>query len=168
MDAAAIVSRLEGFPAVLDALLLGLPDADWRWRPAKGGWSILEVVNHLVDEEVEDFRLRTRSTLEDPQREWPNLDPEAIVVSRGYQERDPRESLGRFRAERARSIEWLRTLSSPRWENLRERPGTRALHAGDLFASWVAHDARHLEQIAKRLHRLAARDGAPYEVGYAG
>jgi hypothetical protein len=42
------------------------------------------------------------------------------------------------------------------------------MRAGDLLASWAAHDARHLEQIAKRLHGLAARDGTPYSVAYAG
>jgi hypothetical protein len=167
MDVGALVARLAGLPAALDALLAGLPDRDWRWRPPEGGWSILEVVNHLADEEVEDFRARLRSTLEDPTRPWPSFDPEGAVVSRRTNERDPRESLARFRAERERSLAWLRSLVAPAWENTYAHP-KRAIRAGDLLASWAAHDARHLQQVGKRLYALAVRDGAPYSVGYAG
>lgn len=168
MDAAALIARLAPFPDTLDALLARLPDADWRWRPAEGGWSILEVVNHLVDEEVEDFRARVRLVLEDTAKEWPPLDPEGIVVSRRYQERDPKESLRRFRDERAASLAWLSGLVAPKWETTKSHPRAGKLSAADLLASWAAHDARHLQQIAKRLHGLAARDGAPWSVAYAG
>jgi hypothetical protein len=167
MDVPAILSRLESFPSVLEALLAPLSDAAWRQRPNARGWSILEIVNHLVDEEVEDFRARTRSTLEDPARPWPSFDPEGVVTTRRYQDRDPRESLARFRAERARSMAWLRSLADPAWDGSQERGG-RTVRAGDLFAAWGAHDVRHLQQLAKRLYELAARDGAPYSVGYAG
>ena len=37
-----------------------------------------------------------------------------------------------------------------------------------LDASDLPPDALHLAQIARRLHALAVRDGAPYTVGYAG
>jgi uncharacterized damage-inducible protein DinB len=168
MDADALIARLAPFPGTLDALLAKLPEADWRWRPAEGGWSILEVVNHLADEEAEDFRARVRLILEDATQPWPPLDPEAIVVSRRYQERDPRESLRRFRDERAASLAWLCGLVAPKWDTSKTHPRAGTLTAGDLLASWAAHDARHLQQIAKRLHGLAARDGAPWSVAYAG
>ena len=168
MNADALIARLAPTPDVLDALLAKLPDADWRWRPAEGGWSLIEVVNHLVDEEVEDFRARVRLILEDATREWPPLEPDANVVARRYQERDTKESLRRFRDERAASLAWLRGLVAPKWETAKTHPSARTLTAGDLLASWTAHDARHLQQIAKRLHGLAARDGAPWSVAYAG
>ena len=167
MDAPALIERLAPFPAALAALLRDLPDADWRWRPADGGWSILEVVHHLVDEEVDDFRARLASVLEDPRRPWAKLDPEGIVTSHRTNESDPDQVLRRFREERERSLAWLRSLRSPRWDAAYEHP-KGAITAGDLLASWVAHDARHLQQIAKRLYALAARDGAPHRVGYAG
>lgn len=167
MNANALIGRMEVFPAALDALLARLPADDWRWRPPEGGWSLVEVLRHLLDEEVEDFRTRVRSTLEDPSRPWPALDPEGIVTERRYQEADPAETLRRFREERAASVAWLRGLAAPRWENAYAHP-RGPLTAADLMASWAAHDARHLGQIAKRLHALAARDGAPGSVGYAG
>jgi DinB family protein len=168
MNADALIARLAPFPDTLDALLAKLPEADWRWRPAEGGWSLLEVVNHLVDEEVEDFRARVRHVLFDPSGPWPALDPEGVVVSRRYQERDPGESLRRFREERAASLAWLRGLVAPDWTRSKPHPRVGSLAAGELLASWAAHDARHLQQIAKRLHGLAAKDGAPWSVAYAG
>lgn len=168
MDAAALIARLERLPGTLEALLAGLPLADWRWRPADDKWSILEVVGHLVAEEIDDFRARTRMTLEDPEREWPTFDPEKVVRERGFQDLDPAATLVELRREREQSLAWLRTVVAGPWDNVKHHRKYPPITAGDLLASWAAHDARHLEQIAKRLHGLAARDGSPYQVGYAG
>lgn len=168
MDAHALIARLERLPAALDALLVGLPEADLRHRPPAGGWSIVEVLGHLLAEETDDFRPRLRLTLEDPFQPWPRLDPERTVEERRFQEAAPADLLRGLREERARSVAWLRALPAPRWDLAHQPPKPPPLCAGDLLASWAAHDARHLEQIAKRLHALAARDGAPYDVGYAG
>src|SRR5262245_28797663 len=140
MDVAALLARLERLPDVLETLLRGLTPEDWRWRPETGGWSILEVVNHLVAEEVDDFRTRTRSTLEHPERDWPPLDPEGAVTAGRFQERDPAESLARFRQERTRSLAWLRTVADGPWERAHTFRHL-TLRAGDLLASWAAHDA---------------------------
>lgn len=168
MDVPALLARMERLPDALDAMLSHLPAEDWRWRPASGGWSIVEVVGHLVAEEVDDFRTRLRHLLEDPSRAWAPLDPEAAVRAGDFQRLDPAATLARLRHERAISVAWLRTLAAAPWDNARPTPHHGPLHAGDLLASWAAHDARHLEQLAKRLHGLAGRDGAPYAVGYAG
>ena len=42
------------------------------------------------------------------------------------------------------------------------------MRAGDLLASWCAHDALHLRQVAKRLHQLTDAQAGDFEVGYAG
>lgn len=168
MNVAALLARLERLPDTLEALLAGLPEADARWRPPEGGWSIAEIVGHLLHEEAHDFRARLRSLLEDPARAWPALDPVAAVQEGGFQERAPAELLGRLRAERGASLAWLRGVASGPWTNVRAMKQGPPLHAGDLLASWAAHDARHLQQLARRLHGLAVRDGAPYSVLYAG
>lgn len=168
MDAAALVARMERMPDALEALLSGLPEADWRWRPPEGGWSILEVLGHLAWEETEDFGARLSSTLADPTREWAGIDPEGTVARERFNERDPLETLRLFREERGRTLVWLRGLPSPRWDAKKVHPKMGALAAGDLMAAWAAHDARHLQQIARRLYALAARDGAPYSIEYAG
>ena len=39
------------------ALVEGMPEEQARWRPDAASWSVLEVINHLCDEERSDFRV---------------------------------------------------------------------------------------------------------------
>src|SRR5512142_3171990 len=58
------VALLERTPAVLDALLRGLPDAWTRSNEGDNTWSPFDVVAHLVDGERTDWMPRTRLILE--------------------------------------------------------------------------------------------------------
>lgn len=169
MNVAALIDRLERFPPVLTALVGMVTPEQARLKPASGAWSILEIVCHLGDEETDDFRARLRMTLEDPTIVWPKTDPEAAARDGRYNERDLRHELDRFIRERGESVKWLRSLAAPNWNNTVVRSG-RTMRAGDLMVSWVAHDALHIRQTAKRLYELAAADGQPEGFGtrYAG
>jgi hypothetical protein len=147
-----------------------LPSEHARFKPPTNAWSILEIINHLADEDADDFRARLKSTLDDPTRPWPLTDPEGWAVTRNYQDRDLAESLDRFERERAESIRWLRSLDNPDWTKAYIHPRHGPVYAGELMVSWPAHDALHIRQIAKRLFELAAREGEPgkFGVGYAG
>lgn len=168
MTPTLLISRLERFAAVLPPLVADLPDEDARFKPPTGAWSILEITCHLADEEVEDFRARLRLTLEDPTQDWPPIDPEAAARDRHYNAQNLTHTLDRFARERTASIAWLRSLSNPDWDRAFVHKKFGPQTAGMLLASWAAHDALHLRQIAKRLFELAARDGAPHTTGYAG
>jgi hypothetical protein len=162
-----LIARLERFPRALAAVLEGLSPEDATWHPSGGGWSIAEVVGHLVLEETDDFRVRLASVLENPAKPWPKFDPEGAVKAGGFDAHGIRELVAEFTARRAASVAWLRSLPTMDADATYVHPRGN-LRAGDLLASWAAHDARHLEQIAKRLHGIVKRDGAPYDVGYAG
>lgn len=168
MNFEALIVRLEAFGSTLPAVVAGVTDEDARWRPASGAWSILEIVSHLVDEEVEDFRQRLKLTLEDPGRPWPGLDPEGAARDRRYNDRVLDEVVRKFTTERRSSITWLRSLREPDWDSAYIHPKFGPISAGMLMAAWPAHDALHLRQMAKRQHEMAARDGAPYDTRYAG
>jgi hypothetical protein len=60
--------------------------------------------------------MRLRLVLEDPNREWPKIDPERAAVERAYNSRDLAESLDRFASARRKSVGWLRGLKTPNWE----------------------------------------------------
>lgn len=167
MNLGAILARMARFPDVLDALLAGVSDDGARWRPDGEGWSLVEIVDHLVDEEEVDFGPRLRVVLEDPSRDFEPIDPEGAVASRRDQERDLRSALASFRALRGASVAWLGSLEDADWDAEKQHPHIGTLSAGDLLASWADHDALHLRQLAHRLHRLAERDSG-YDVSYAG
>lgn len=169
MNAESLVRRLAAFPATVQSLATGLSEDDARWKPASQHWSILEVCCHLLDEERDDFRVRLELLLRDPDANWPPLDLKDVATRRDYNSRDMTSTLGSFATERARSVKWLNSLpAQTNWNLTKTHPSLGALSAGSLLASWAAHDALHLRQIAKRLHELAARDGGTHAVGYAG
>lgn len=168
MDAAWFIDRLEAFGPVPTALLATIDQTAAKWRPSEGEWSLVETVCHLVDEELEDFRMRLRLTIEDPAAEWPPIDPEGVAVERAYLERPLGVMLSQFAAVRRESVAWLRSLPEIDLAIQNVHPRFGSMQAGDLLASWCAHDALHLRQLAKRLHQLAELHGEPYCTQYAG
>src|SRR5215213_9635492 len=111
-----VINRMRANAAAIAALAHDVDDAQARWKPSAEAWSLLEVVNHLYDEEREDFRARIDYVLHRPGEQPPPIDPEGWVTARAYNQRDPRESLDAFLRERAASLEWLRGLHEPNWD----------------------------------------------------
>ena len=147
----ALRDRLRAHADVFSGLVRGVGAEQARWKPDPAQWSILEVVNHLADEEVEDFRARLDATLHRP-GEWPPIDPQGWPASRRYDDRDIGESLERFLGARADSLAWLSALADPDWTLAYQHPSIGPISAGDLLTSWVAHDHIHIRQL-NRLHR---------------
>ena len=71
-----ITRSLSASGAAIRELAKALSPEQARWRPAPGQWSVLEVLNHLCDEEREDFRQRLDLLLHHPGEPWPPVDPE--------------------------------------------------------------------------------------------
>lgn len=123
MSAAALIDSLERFAGVIPAVVAGLSDADARWKPPDGAWSVLEVVTHLADEEAEDFRARLQHILSGADGPWPPIDPEGWAVQRRYNDGDLAEVTNRFIHERRASITWLRSITVPLAAGPRRGPG---------------------------------------------
>lgn len=168
MDLNAMLASMDSFPAMLASAVAGLSAEQVRWRPPSGAWSVLEIVCHLADEEAEDFRVRVLSTLEDPTKPWPSIDPEGAVIERRSNEKELAQEIGRFTRERADSMRKLRALSDPDWQKTYHHPTVGDLRAGDVMTSWAVHDMLHLRQIAKRRFELLGQSGAGYSTAYAG
>lgn len=151
------------------ALVEGVSNEQARWKPDAESWSILEVVNHLADEEREDFRTRLDTILHHAGQQPPPIDPQGWVTSRGYNQRDLKESLDRFPAERQQSLAWLRGLEAPDWTITVLGPGGGwVIRGGDMAAAWVAHDLLHLRQLVELHWAWTQRAVAPYVTQYAG
>lgn len=164
----AIINQMEANAAAIDALCRSVSDAQARWKPDAESWSLLEVICHLHDEEREDFRTRVNLTLHEPQTDWPPIDPQGWVKSRDYNSRNLAVMAQKWQEERAQSLDWLRHLHEPNWGISRPTPWGRTLSAGDVMASWLAHDHLHMRQL-NELHYLWHRHiSAPLNVEYAG
>jgi hypothetical protein len=152
---------------IIRALIRGVTPAEARFKPNPESWSVLEVICHLDDEEREDFRQRLDIILHRPTETWPPIDPVGWVTARRYNERNLVETLDSFLAERAKSLTWLKSLATPNWEAEYIAP-FGSIKAGDMFASWVAHDTLHMRQLMELRHGRILSLTEPFDVRYAG
>ena len=168
MDARTIIHALARNAFAIGGIVAGVSDEQARWKPTASDWSILEVINHLYDEEREDFRTRVDFVLHRPGEDPPGIDPEGWVSERSYNERDLAESVQRWLAERRQSVAWLESLSDANWESAYDHPLGFRLRAGDLLAAWLAHDFLHLRQLTELHYAWAREQSKPFTLDYAG
>lgn len=162
-----VTNQMAANAKAIEALLRGVSDAQASWQPNDESWSLLIVICHLLDEEREDFRRRVDYTLHRPGEEWPAIDPQGWVISRGYASRDLRETLNAWLDERAQSLEWLATLQGANWNAEKQAPWG-VMRAGDVMAAWLAHDHLHIRQINELHYAYHKAHSEPYSVEYAG
>ncbi len=148
--------------------LQGISDKQARWKPGEDKWSILEVINHLHDEEIEDFKKRLGLTLNTPDAPWPPVDPERWVVERNYNERSLVESLSSFLNERESSLLWLNGLASPDWRATHRHPKMGPMTAELILVNWLAHDLFHIRQLNDLHFAWLKRTVAPVSLEYSG
>ena len=151
----------------VNKLAKGISPEQARWKPDPDSWSILEVINHLLDEEIRDFRVRLEITLFTPIENWPTISPLRWVTERRYNDRDLEESVSGFLAAREDSLSWLSTLQSTDWEASYDAPWGK-IRAGDLIASWVAHDMLHMRQIVELHWAYVTFRTGTFRTDYAG
>ena len=168
MDVLWMINRLERIPGSLAALLADLSTDDARWRPSESDWSILEIICHLIDEDLDDFGTRLRMTLEAPEAEWPEIAPSAAAKTRGYRDRDLRTMLHQLLAVRRTEVNWPHTVADHDFFIEKSQPEFGTIRAGDILAAWCAHDDLHLRQIARRLHEMTTHKAAPFATDDAG
>lgn len=150
---------------VIQHLVQAVPETQAIWKPSSKEWSILEVINHLADEEREDFRQRFDLMLHQPTTDWPKIDPAAWVTEHSYNTRNLLESSKRFLQERNTSLDWLKGLNEVNLEHLYHHPSGRTLRHADFLASWLAHDLLHIRQITRLHYQYLQKD---FKIDYAG
>jgi hypothetical protein len=168
VDLDFFLARLAANADAIAALTLGISEAQAHWKPTLGEWSIVEVVNHLADEEREDFRTRLDFTLNRPDVDWPPIDPEGWVVERAYSARTLAESRDRFLAERRASLAWLEDQASAAWGSAHQHPVLGSFTAADVLGAWLAHDSLHIRQLNELQWRLLAERVSRQATDYAG
>jgi len=167
MDLDFFLTQMTIHSEAIRSLTISLTTEQGRWKPDPESWSILEVINHLYDEERLDFRVRLNLILHHPDQPWPPIDPKGWVTERDYNLRDLAPSVDDFLKEREKSIAWLKGLENPDWQATVRVPFGE-FSAGDIFTAWVAHDILHMRQMVE-LHWAYLVDAAePFKVNYAG
>ena len=142
------VDLLRRTPAVVSALLVGVPDA-WTTTPdVAGGWRPRDVVGHLISAEIDDWIPRAERIVADgTSKPFDPFDRFAHV------ERDVDVPLDRlvahFAALRAQSLAHLDELVTDEWDLARRglHPSLGEVTLRELLATWAVHDLDHVSQI---------------------
>lgn len=167
MEFKVLYQELVNSTEMIRSLLAGIDQNQAQIKPSSGKWSILEVICHLYDEEREDFREHLDFILHRQHEEWHPISPLAWVKLRKYNEQNFKPMQSKFFTEREKSLEWLKKIRNSDWNTIYKSRG-RSMRAGDMFASWVAHDNLHVRQLVELRRFHIEKATKPYRIAYAG
>ena len=126
------------------------------WKQAEDKWSLLEIICHLCDEEVADFRARVLNILSNPAEPFKTIDPGGWVKQRNYNKQNYEMKMQQFLNERNISIEFLKTQEKANWDNVHQHPTLGAMSAKFMLTNWISHDYLHIRQIVKLKYEYLA------------
>ena len=167
MEFKILYQELTQSTEIIRTLLVGISQEESQKKSQPNAWSILELLCHLYDEEREDFRARLALILERDKKEWPGIDPQNWVTMRKYNQQDFIATQANFFEERKKSLDWLKSYVKANWDISYTSPfGT--MTAGDMFASWIAHDNLAIRQFVELRRSRIEEITKPYDITYAG
>jgi hypothetical protein len=146
----ATTAVLERTPAVLDAMLRGLPDAWTRSNEGEKTFSPFDVVGHLIHGEKTDWIPRAQIILEHGEsRPFDRYDRFAQERESAGQTLD--QLLDEFARLRRENLATLRgwNLHAAAFDRRGTHPILGTVTLGQLLATWAAHDLTHHHQIAR-------------------
>ena len=160
-DTHAVLHRM---PAIVSALLAGVPES-WTETPdVAGGWRPRDVVGHLISAEIDDFIPRIERILEDgTSKPFDPFDRFAHV------QRDvdvPLDRLvERFAELRGQSLARLAELVAEEadLERRGRHPSIGEVTLRELLATWAVHDLDHVSQIFAGMAGSHAPDVGPWK-----
>ena len=167
MEFDTLYRELENSAEMIRSLLAGISQEEARVKPTPDTWSILEVTCHLHDEEREEFRARLQNILRGQNVEFQVINPQGWVTERKYNEQNFDEMQRSFFAERAKSLEWLQSLTNTDWE-ITHTDQYGSVTAGEMLSAWVAHDNLHIRQLVELRRARIEKITQPYLIEYAG
>jgi hypothetical protein len=165
MNDTSIIHLLEHNGAIFTTMLSGISPEMFTWKPAPEKWCLLEILCHLYDEEIYDFKPRIKHVLQNPDNPMPAIDPVKWVTEHKYMEQDYQRILNLFIEERSNSIKWLQTIKDPAWHSYYVHPKFGNMSAFMLLTNWLAHDYLHIRQITSlKYHylQLQTRESLSY------
>ena len=139
---------LSDLVAEVARMVSGLDDATLRRHEREGKWSMLEVVQHLVDTEL-IYGYRVRMILAHDMPAIEGYDQDAWARSLRYNDGDIRDALDELRVLRKRNLRLLRSLGNDELERYgmhAERGPESVRRIAQLVA---AHDLVHRRQLAR-------------------
>lgn len=167
MNPSEIIIQLESGLEVFAGLFTGISTEHITYKPSPDKWCLLEIVSHLYDEEVYDFKPRLKKILAGDHN-WEPIDPQGWVVSRNYMNNNFHKTLNNFLEERKKSADWLNNIEVTDWNVKAVHPKFGEFSAYQMLCNWLAHDYLHIRQINGVKYQMLQSSLKKDELGYAG
>lgn len=153
-DERTLLSRYLQGPTALEQAVAGLSDVDLDVSPSQGGWTIRQIVHHVVDGD-DLWKICIKAALGNEAGEFTlkwywDLSQDEWAERWGYAHRPLDVSLALFRATRAHVAELLEQVPDgwSRSVSVRTPQGTERLSVRAVVEMQADHVAHHVERIA--------------------
>jgi hypothetical protein len=147
-----VISVLTRTPAVVNALLRGLPTVLVRSNEGNDTWSAFDIMGHLIFLERTDWMPRVRIVLENGEAR--PFDPvDRFAQLKENQEKSLEHLLDDFAGLRRDNLAALQALELQP-EDLTRRgthPALGVVTLSELLSTWAVHDINHLHQLSRVL-----------------
>ena len=157
------LAQLDRTRAGVIAATMGLSEAQWKFKPEPGRWSVAEVLEHIELAEDMLFEHTSKKVMQAPagkvDRDYKSVDQMVLsaIADRTHKARapeplmpkgrgSPQEALDHFLSSRERTMEFLRVTPDLR-EHVVDSPLGQPLDAYQWLLFISAHSERHTKQI---------------------
>ena len=145
-DFSTMVASLGAMPSKVTDIVTQVPQAAWRHKPARGGFSLLEHICHLRDIDNDGYRVRVERMLVEERPSLVDIDGGALARERDYQSQDLMGALSAFTATRRETAARLARLTPEERQHTGLMAGKEITVEG-LAGAMQAHDSEHLDQL---------------------
>lgn len=104
-DEATLIETLEENTETFVRFLKDIPEEKWNYRYAPEKWSILEMIQHIIDTE-RIFQYRALCFSRNEHQPLPGFDHDIYVLNSGAEDRNPEDLIEEFKVNRQSGI-WL-------------------------------------------------------------
>ena len=155
----AALAILRSTPATLRSLVAGVPDATLL-APVDEGWSVRDVIGHLVDTNSGVIVVRIRRIVEEDHPYIRSIDAPARLEAGGYRSRTVGSLLDELAQKRGEELAWVLAQPLEALERTGEHDEAGEISALDQVYQWAWHDLDHLKQAVEMLkHPMPPRMG---------
>jgi uncharacterized damage-inducible protein DinB len=158
----ATLATIAGTPSALRALVGGLPPEALEAEDA-GGWSVRQVLAHLLDS-CGRQRGRVVAMLDEDFPTLQNIDEMESLQASGYLERPAGSLLLDLERERREDVARYRALTAAQLARRGRHTAAGEMSVAEMLNHAAYHDLLHLRQAAGILARLAHEGRGPMQV----
>jgi hypothetical protein len=164
-ERAEVIELLGESERELEQAIAGLTDAQWNFKPGPDRWSVGEVVEHIVLADGLLFETAVKSLDSAPNASWEKVLGKTNLIKKAIPDRSrkvdapaaikPQQAmtraavLARFKAQRAKTLAYVRDTDKPLKLHTAANPFFGDLNAHQWLLYIPLHHIRHNQQIAE-------------------